>query len=30
MKKYLIILLAIMSFSVTAIAQIKDSCINVW
>lgn len=30
MKKYLIILLAIMAFSVTAIAQIKDSCINVW
>ncbi|MBO4613499.1 MAG: hypothetical protein J5709_00085 [Bacteroidales bacterium] len=30
MKKYLIILLAVMAFSVSAKAQIKDTCINVW
>ena len=30
MKKYLTILLAIMAFCMSAEAQIKDSCINVW
>ncbi len=30
MRKYLTILLAVMAFSVSAAAQIKDSCINIW
>ncbi len=30
MKKYLTILLVAMAFSVSAVAQIKDECINVW
>ncbi len=30
MKKYLTILLVAMAFSVSAVAQIKEECINVW